>query len=55
MQLELNSRQMVKYLGMSRRDRDRGDPSLSPEGVSKRKKRSLRGQLKETLVPSKGG
>lgn len=41
MQLELNSRQMVKYLGTAGGTEMRGDPSLSPEGLPKRKKRSL--------------
>lgn len=52
MQLELNSRRMVKYLGKAAETEMRGDPSLSLE-VSKRKRRSLRGELKETRVPSK--
>ena len=42
MQLELNSRQMVKYLGMSGGTEMRGDPSLSPEGLQEEEEEPAR-------------
>lgn len=42
MQLELNSRQMVKYLGMAGETEMRGDPSLSLEGLQEEEEEPAR-------------
>lgn len=55
MQLELNSRQMVKYLGMAGGTEMRGDPSLSPEGLQEEEEEPARTAEGAPGTPQKGG